>query len=145
MKQVLQPDHIPLNNFQLRIRGMPALTLIECSGIEEEIDMVDLPDRTKASGGHSKAFEFTFSIPTHHRAEVAACKLWFESCQEPVAPNYKKQAVLIKKSISTMQRVSYLIEGMWLSKWKNPDNDMNNEGELDKIEFTACGDNLRLL
>lgn len=145
MKQVLQPDHYPRNNFQLKVTGLGDLTLIEMSGIEEELDTVELPDRTFASGGHTKPFEFTFSIPAHHATEVNACKRWFEDCQEPVAEDYKKDATLIITSISGSSTLSFVIEGMFLCKWKNSDNDAANEGELHTIEFTAKGDNLRLL
>ena len=132
MKQVLQPDHYPRNNFQLKVTGLGDLTLIEMSGIEEEIDSVELPDRTFASGGHTKPFEFTFSIAAHHLAE-------------PVAQDYKKNATLIITSISGSSFLSFVIEGMFLTKWKNSDNDSANEGELHTIEFTAKGDKLRLL
>lgn len=145
MKQVLQPDHLPRNNFTLRVRGMDDLTLIEMSGIEEEIDNVELPDRTFASGGHSKPFEFTFSIPAHHASEVNACKDWYADCQEPVADDYKKDATLVLTSISTRKTQSYLIEGMFLCKWKMSDMASDNEGEDHRIEFTAKGDKLRLM
>ncbi len=145
MKQVLQPDHLPRNNFQLRATGVTDLTLIEMSGIEEEIESIELPDRTFASGGHTKPFEFTFSIPAHHAAEVAAVKAWYEEGQEPVSPQYKKPAVLILKSISGLATLSYVIEGMHLCKWKTSDNEASNEGEMHMIEVTAKGDRLRPL
>lgn len=145
MKQVLQPDHLPRNNFVLRVTGLPAFTLIEMSGIEEELDTVDLPDRTAASGGHTKQFEFTFSIPAHHRAETSAMYRWYQDCQEPVAPNYKKDCVLTIMSISGIQRLSYVIEGVFLCKWKTSDNEAANEGEMHTIELTAKGDRLRPL
>lgn len=145
MKQVLQPDHLPRNNFVLRPTGIHALTLIEMSGIEEEIEAVELPDRTFASGGHTKPFEFTFSIPAHHRAEVAAVYRWYQDCQEPVDPTYKKDAVYTIYSISASSTLSYVIEGMFLCKWKTSDNEASNEGEMHTIEITAKGDRLRPL
>ena len=57
LQGLVQADHVPVNNYQLTITGsgnFPANTVIffvEVSGIELETQSVDLPDRTKASGG----------------------------------------------------------------------------------------------
>lgn len=140
MKGVLLPDHIPVNNAELIIQGMPRLLFTKMSGIEEEIDKADLPDRTAASGGHSKAFEFTASQPIHHRVELAAMTQWWRDCQEPVAPNYKKNGTLVYYSISTRLRHTAQIIGVWVFKRKYSDYDMSNAGDLHEQEWTFSGD-----
>ena len=66
MKGVINPDHIPVNKWQLIVVGLPPLTITEQSGIEDELETTELPDRTIASGGNRKSAEFTIMIPTHH-------------------------------------------------------------------------------
>ena len=140
MKGVLQPDHIPLNNYELRVRDLPPITFITVGGLEEELENVDLPDRTAASGGHTKTIEFTASMPLHHLAEMAAMEAWFLGSQEPVNPTYKKTGVLILTSITRFIRKSFLIMGMFPTKRKTGDLDMNNEGELHTVEWTFKAD-----
>jgi hypothetical protein len=140
MKGVILPDHIPVNNFVLRVLGMPQFTILTMSGLEEELDNVDLPDRTAASGGHTKPLEFTLGIPLHHLNEMAAMESWYSESQEPVSPTYKKPATLVLQSISTLVLKSYFLVGMFPSKRKTADLDMNNEGELHVVEWTFRAD-----
>ena len=50
MKGIIKPDHIPVNNFDLLVAGLIDLTAVEVSGIEDTLQTIDLPDRTRASG-----------------------------------------------------------------------------------------------
>lgn len=136
MKGVLAPDHIPKNKYQLMIRGLPPITFTAISGLEEELETVDLPDRTAASGGHTKYIEFTARMPTHHAAERQALENWFVECQDPVPQSYKKTATLLKQSISSLAQASYLMQGLFVCKRVTQDLEMENEGELDEIEWT---------
>jgi hypothetical protein len=142
MKGVLQPDHIPLNNYELRVRDLPTITFIEIAGLEEELENVDLPDRTAASGGHSKPIEFTGTMPLHHLTEMAAMEQWFQDSHDPVAPNYKKAGTLVLTSITGLVRKSFIITGMFPCKRKTSDLDMANEGELHAVEWTFRGDDV---
>jgi len=140
MKGVLRPDHIPLNNYELRVRDLPPITFITIGGLEEELENVDLPDRTAASGGHTKPIEFTASMPLHHLTEMAAMEQWFMDSQEPVSPFYKKPGTLVLTSITNLIRKTFLIVGMFPTKRKTADLDMNNEGELHTVEWTFKAD-----
>lgn len=142
MKGVISPDHIPVNNYELVIRGMPRLLFTKISGIEEELDKAELPDRTSASGGHTKAFEFTASMPLHHRVEMQAMEQWFLQSQEPVSPTYKRNGSLVMYSISTRMRVTYQIVGVFPIKRKFSDMEMSNVGDLQEVEWTFSGDQL---
>lgn len=137
MKMVLLPDHIPVNNFDLIVvGGPPTIQFITIDGLEEELDTVDLPDRTKASGGNTKPIEFTATHPKHHTIEDAFLELWFSEGQDPVLPTYKKAATLLVNSISSLNVRSYNLIGMFPSKRKTADLDMANEGELNVTEWT---------
>lgn len=136
MKAVIQPDHIPLNKFQLLVLGLPTFTFTALAGLEEELDVVDLPDRTVASGGRTQPQEFTVMLPTHHITEQAAMELWFQESQDPVLPTYKKPATLLLPSISGQIVRSYSLIDVFPSKRTLPDVDFDNDGELSQIEWT---------
>lgn len=142
MKGVLQPDHIPLNKYELRIRDLPSITFITISGLEEELETTDLPDRTAASGGDTKPVEFTGTMPLHHLTEMQAMEEWFQDSQDPVAPNYKKTGTLVLTSITGLVRKTFLILGMFPCKRKTGDLEMANEGELHVVEWTFKGDDI---
>jgi hypothetical protein len=141
MKGRIKPDHIPVNKYELLFIGMPPLTVIKMSGLEKELETVDLPDRTTASGGQTKQLEFTMEMPQHHVVEQAAMELWFKESQDPVSPNYKKNGTLVGTSLSDAIVVSKSILAAFPSKPKYPDMDMSNEGEMAVVEWTMkCDD-----
>lgn len=145
MKGVLLPDHIPLNKYELTIVGMPRFTFTQIDGLEEELEAVDLPDRTAASGGNTKPLEFKASLPLHHQIEQIAMENWFLSSQDPVAIDYKKQGTMLYRSISGLIVKSFLIVGIFPFKRKTGDVEMSNEGELHVIEWTFKGDRIIVL
>ena len=142
MKGSIQPDHIPKNKYVLTIIGLPPITFTKVSGLEEELETVDLPDRTVASGGNTKAVEFTVSMPTHHTPERIAMENWNLQCRDPVAPNYKKIGTLVKQSLTGINMVSYTLQGLFVKKRSTPDVEMSNEGELDELEWTMSADQI---
>jgi len=143
MKQVLLPDHIPVNNYSLIVvGGPPKLEFTEVSGLEEELETVDLPDRTTASGGNTKPVEFTVMHPKHHTIEDLFLEAWFAEGQDPVLPTYKKPATLLVRSISRLNTRSYNMIGLYVSKRKTADLAMENEGELNVTEWTMKCDRI---
>jgi len=142
MKSVLQPDHIPVNKYELLVLGLPSLMFTEISGIEEELQVVELPDRTVASGGNTGPVEFTAMLPMHHLAEQAAMELWYSESQDDVSPLYKKAATLIHKSISGQVLRTYSLVNIFPSKRGLPDLEMANEGEMAQVEWTFRADDI---
>ena len=59
LKGLIDPDHIPVNKYELNIVGMPTIVFTSVSGLETEVAAIDLPDRTKATGGQPTAAELT--------------------------------------------------------------------------------------
>lgn len=145
MKGVLNSDHIPVNNYSLRVPGMPVFTFVSISGVEEELEAVDLPDRTAASGGHTKTIEFTAALPLHHTREQQGMEGWYQDSQDPVAPDYKKNGTLVLTSISGMITVTFLLEGIFPCNKKTADLEMGNEGEMHNVEWKFKGDQIRKL
>lgn len=142
MKGSLQADHVPVNNFELIVVGMPSIFFVTISGIEEELQTVDLPDRTTASGGNTTPVEFTATVPLHHTLERAALESWFKEGQDPVTKTYKKPATLIHKRLSGGEEGVYAILGMFPKMRKLPDLDKNNDGDLAVMEWTFRADDI---
>lgn len=142
MKGAIKDDHIPLNKYKLSIVGLPDLTAVAAGGMEEELNTVDLPDRTKASGGESAPSELVVTIPMHHTVERIAMEGWFQEGKDPVSPTYKKTGVLIWTSNSDSTLATYTVDGVFISKRVTPDGEMANEGEMATIEYTLSIDTI---
>lgn len=142
MKGAIQPDHIAVNNYELLVLGLPPLTPTAIDGIEDELQTVDLPDRTTASGGNRGPGEWSMSLPLHHLVEQGAMEAWFKESQDPVSPTYKKVATLIHKSVSTSVLRTYSISGLFPKKRTLPDLEMENDGELALVAWLMRHDDI---
>lgn len=140
MKGAIQPDHIPLNKYSFIVAGLAPMTFTTVSGLEEELENVELPDRTAASGGNTKPIEFTATHPMHHLIEQAAMETWYLQSQDPVDPTYKKAGTIVMSSLSGLVTKRYMVSGVFPCKRKTGDLDMNNEGELHQVEWTFKAD-----
>jgi hypothetical protein len=140
MKGTIQPNHLPKNKGRLVVAGQPVFVFTSLGDIAEEVEKVDMPDRTTASGGQKKPVEFTATIPAHHDAEVAAIEAWFVQGQDPVHPLYKKVGTLIQERIGFGLPRVYALRGLWVSRRQIPGSEMANEGELQQLEITFQAD-----
>jgi hypothetical protein len=140
LQGTIDPDHIPVNKYELAILGLGSVTFTKVSGLETELGVIDLPDRTRATGGQKGASELTVEVPMHHTDEIALMDSWFDDGQDPVAPNYKKPGTLQHLSNTRNILKEYALEGVWCSKRKLPDLDMANDGEQAIVEYTLQAD-----
>jgi len=140
MKGSVQPNHAPKNNFELIVVGLPPILFTEVGGIENEIEFVDMPDRTQASGGNTKGSEFPVKLFEHHTVERAAMDLWFAEGKDPVNPTYKKVGTLIKRGIDGSVVSTQTLIGLCIKKRKTDDLDLANEGEPAMVEYTMWAD-----
>ena len=145
MRGQIRPDHIALNQYQLIVVGLPPLTIVTISGIEEELEAVELPDRTMASGGHTGTVELTIGIPMHHLVEQAAMEVWWRQAQDPVSPVYKLPATLIHQSISGNAFRSFTLLGVFVKGRNLPDLELVNEGEMAVVEWVLNADQILLI
>lgn len=141
-KGTIRADHIPNNKFSLLVAGMPPLTAIKVSGIEEELETVTLPDRTVASGGNTKATEATVETPAHHVVEQAAWEAWYASSQDPVLPTYKRVATLVQQSGSGAIVRAWTLTGVFPRKRGLSDQDMASEGDMAIVTWTISIDDV---
>lgn len=140
MKGSVQPNHIPVNNYELIVVGLPKILFTTLSGLEEETEAVDLPDRTKASGGNSTPAEFTGTTFEHHTVELAALELWRLEGKGNVSPLYKKVGTLVKRGIDGNVVTTRTVIGLWITKRKDADLDLANEGEPAMVEWSFSAD-----
>lgn len=136
MKSLLLPDHIPVNNYTMTVVGGPPIEFLTIDGLAEELETVDLPDRTKASGGNTKSVEFVATTPKHHTIEDLYLEAWFYAGQDPVLPTYKRSASLMVQSISNLNIRSYNLIGVFITQRKTADLEKINEGDLNVVEWT---------
>jgi hypothetical protein len=142
LKGIIQPNHIPLNKFQLFIVGVPPITFVTVSGIEEVLQIVDMPDRTKASGGQTNPVEFQAQTMLHHLVERIALEAWFKEGQDPVTPTYKKIGTLILKGIQDNVLATYTLPGLFIFNRKLPDLDIADEGNPAMAEWSFSADDV---
>lgn len=136
MKGAIKSNHNAVNKYRMSVVGLPSLTPTKISGLEVELEVVDLPDRTVASGGNTKAIEFTAMFPMHHTLEIAALDKWLADSTDPVQPGYKKAATITVYRIGPGIPNTTQLIGVFPCKRKSPDLEMVNEGEMAEIEYT---------
>lgn len=142
IKNVLKTNRVQVNKFQLTIQpgvGAPLFTTI--SGLEEELDTVDLPDRTSRSGGREKQLEFEVGQPMHHDLEVLAMEAWYRMCKATL-PLYLKLGVLVLFDEWGMPRRKYTLPNLWISKRAHSELELDNDGEMSIITWTLKADQI---
>lgn len=142
MKGEIQPDHIPINKFLFQIVGLIPIYVSEISGIEDELNVMELPDRTVVSTGTRQATEFTMMLPLHHGAEQTAMEAWFLESQEPISPTYKKPCTLTFESISGGKTRNFSLSGVFPKGRNLPDLEKANEGEIAMVEWVMSADDI---
>lgn len=136
LKNVIQPDHAPINKYELSVLGLPKIIFTKVSGMEQEVKKTTLPDFTVASGGESDPFEITAEIPLHHEAEIQALEDWHNEGKDPVQLTYKKPGTMTYKRASGAVARAYSLLGMWPPKLKYPDTDMADAETPAVLEVT---------
>ncbi len=146
LKGAVQPNHVPLNRYKLTVNedGGTATPLLvfTVSGIEEELETVDLPDRTKAAGGTSKPVEFTITIPVHHTDAMSFMEQWYEAGKENTADGYKRDCLLDYLNVGGDIVKQYEVLSSFPFKFMLPDMELDNEGEIAMVEWTISADSI---
>ena len=142
VKQTLLPDHIPTNKYTLIIAPYGPITFTKISGIEQALDVAELPDRTMSPGGNVHVSEFTAEQPMHHTAQVIIMETWFAECQDPISNTAKKAATLVLQSGIGNRLKTFTMTGLWPKTKKTPDLDYASEGDMAVIEWTFSLDNM---
>ena len=136
LKRTIRADHMPVNNYRLNVTNMIPIVFISVEGLDEELETVDLPDRTARSGGNTKAGSFTAKIMLHHTNEVAALERWYKDSQHPVKPDYLKNATLTFWSLTDQKSKTYALTDVFPHKRAISNADMNDEGKPAEATWT---------
>lgn len=144
MKGVIDDNHIPLNKAEMYVIGTisPSFTIVQVSGLEEEVETRDLGNKTKASLGRTGPVEFEISIPMHHTLEVAAMELWYKETQDPVTPTYKKPCTFVFNSVDGSIGKTYSLAGVFPAKRKTPIFAMENVGGMATLTWEMKADDM---
>lgn len=142
LKGLIDPDHIPVNKYELNVVGLPPIVTTSVSGLETEVAAIELPDRSKATGGQSSSAELTVRVPMHHSNQILAMDTWHDEAQDPVTITYKKAATLVHQSGSGAVQKQYSLLGVWCSKRKLPDLAFDDDGAMAEVEYTLHVDSV---
>jgi hypothetical protein len=143
LKGTILPGHIPVNKYTLQVIGLPPLVVTKIGGLEEELETAELPDRTQHSNGQTKPLEVTIEIMMHHPIERLALEQWLTDGKDPVAVDYKKNAVLVYLPNSVVGLpAAYGLTGCFLKSRKTADADMANDSDAQTIEYVMCIDSV---
>lgn len=142
MKGQIQPNVITVNRYKMTILGIVDLTPVTITGIDDELEVVKLPDRTVASNGQRKASSFTMGIPVHHQLEQFAMEAWFVESQDPISPTYKKICTLEMSAISGTGSRSFTLMGVFPTKRAIPALALTDEGTMATMEWFMSIDNV---
>lgn len=154
LKGTIPPGHIPANQYEMLIGGSPPypgrFIPTSVKGLEKELETVDLPDRTHASGGQTKPGMMTITVPLHDRMANGYMNFWHKQGMAPVDPNYKKPVTLVYKSIhhgslggGAFQPVVRTIIGVFCKKPSTDDLAMKDEGNMVEQTWMLPYDDIR--
>jgi len=136
LKGSIQSGHMPKNKYTLSLVGVLGdITFLKVSGLETEVEPVEMPDRTWASGGQETATELEVEIPMHHTVNAFAMELWYSEGKDPVSMFYKKVGTLTFTANNDAKIFAWELIGCWCYKRSLSDAEMSNEGEQMTITY----------
>ena len=142
IKNQIQELRIPVNKFQLIVQpGVGQITVISLTGLEEELDAPELPDRTIRSGGRSKPVEIDVVQPMHHTSEVLLMEAWWNLCKYSVA-GYLRLGMLIQMNETGIPTKRWTLPNIWIKKRAHSDLELENDGEMATITWTMQTDQI---
>ena len=142
MKGEILPDKFRQNKYEFTVNGLGRILATSITGLEELTDAVDLPDRTRSSGGRSQVVDFEIVIPAHHRDAVLLMEGWRRENLDPVTLTAKKSANVILQSDSGASTLTISLSGVWPTGHAFPDLERENDGELAQLTFPMSADQI---
>ena len=133
------------NEFAISFPATGPLTATRISAYTKEGDVVDLADRTRASGGRTKPFNIEIDIPTHLVEENLRMEAWHQAFLLKL-PGYKIAGIVTyPMNWFTGAGVSdSLIGAMCISKGR-PEVDANSDGDMMVTTWTISVDDTQQL
>ena len=137
LEGIIPLDVISAADFEFRVNGLE-LIVLERSGLEQEIDQIELPDGRIVSGQKVKAQEMTIMVAAHMTREVTFFDQWMEQARGPRVPRTAYRTVtIVGKSNTKTRRNREILRQCWVCKRSNPDLNLDTGStEMTKIEYT---------
>jgi hypothetical protein len=116
---------------------------VEVSGIEQELETVELPDKTVVTSGRLGVTEFTIKMPAHESTAMAAMDAWWKLCYGTnTTLGYKKDATLTLLDTYGDSKSTWAISGLFPTKRSLPELNAASEGEMAMAEWTFKADDV---
>ncbi len=112
----------PRSKFRLFVAGLPPFYATKFTGLESELEVLELADRTRQSAGHTKASNADVSGYVHHTIEAAAFDAWWVQSQAG-GVGYKRAATLEMLGPDDVPVAIYALAGIFPTKWAMGDLD----------------------
>jgi hypothetical protein len=128
IKGEVLPGAAPRSKFRVFVGGLPPFYASKFTGLESELETVELADRTMQSAGNTKASTADVSGYVHHSVEAAAWDAWWVQSQAGGA-GYKRAATVEVMGADDIPVAIYALAGVFPMKW--------SLGDLDKTSTEA--------
>lgn len=112
----------PRSKFHLLVTGLPPFYATKLTGLESELEVLELSDRTRQSAGFTKASNADVSGYVHHVVEAAAFDAWWVQSQAG-GVGYKRAATLEMLGPDEIPVAIYALAGVFPTKWAMGDLD----------------------
>jgi hypothetical protein len=143
IKNVIQVNRYPVNKYSLVVQpGVGQILLVSISGLEEELDAPELPDRTVRSGGRSKPIEFDGVQPMHHTQEVLVMETWWGLCKLSLLGYLKLASLIHFDESGLIPTRKFTLPNIWVSKRAHTDQELENDGDMNTITWTFKADQI---
>ena len=139
LKGVIPKDIIAGNKFTINVDNTEILA-VSISGIEETLEVAELPDGTAASAGRTGVSESTIVIPQHVTESKTFMDAWWLACKDPVQPGaYKNITVTGTSSTGAIVSTDTLL-GVFIKGRKSADYSLEDGSTMTVLEYTVSVD-----
>lgn len=132
VKGEILPGAAPRSKFRVIFAGLPPFYASKFTGLESELEVLELPDRTRQSAGNTKASTADVAGMVHHTIEAAAWDGWWVQSQAGVA-GYKRAGTVEVLGPDDVPVAFYALAGVFPTKWMLGDLDKTS---TDSVEIT---------
>lgn len=136
LQGIIQPDPAQMSRFELIILGQPLIVFTKVAGLEEELEVITLPDRSEVSSGNTKPITFTATSMMHHAIEMAFLTEWWNEGKGDVTLTHKKEGMLLYKKTGGSISNTLILTELFMKKRKFSDLDTKNESDAAEAEWT---------
>ena len=145
IKGTIQTDVFPTSKYVLIIGGMMPLTILSIGALEEELETIELPDRTRVSNGNTKPLSFDVVTPAHHLEEQIQWEEWWSECKNPVSSLAYRIGTMAQLSASESVFRTSSMSGLFIMKKSASELDMANDSDFSKITWTLSANDVYLM